>query len=235
LNKTGNQSSSDGHHSAGVEALQESKGLLSTFSHASAIGFAILDNQLRYQAINNCLAGINGMPAEAHLGFTVREIFGEVSEQIAEPSYRRVLDRGEITHFEITNAVLPARIDSHYCGLNLNFPIRDRAGRIERIGILVVEVTEQRKLERFFHELAGELRHTKTREHFWFTRDLQASIHQYHAALAMSLGSLIADRVDPETNAEQLAQSVELLDQRIVNMRKLVSSVASRFPMNQQF
>jgi hypothetical protein len=66
-------------------ALQESKRLLTAFSSASAVGFAVLDDKLRYQAINNCLASINGLPAKAHLGVSVGEIFGEVSEREAIP------------------------------------------------------------------------------------------------------------------------------------------------------
>lgn len=201
-----------------------SERLLQAFRQTSAIGFAIVDDQLRYQAINQCLASINGMAAEVHLGVTVRELFGELSETIAEPCYRSVLAHGEMSRFEITNARLPMRPDSRFWGLNTNFPIRDRAGRVRQIGIMVVEVTEQRKLEKFLHKLAGELRRAKTQETLWFERELQDSIDQYHAALATSLDLLIRDR---EKSTELLTQSVEGLDQRITTMRTLLSSVAN--------
>jgi PAS domain S-box-containing protein len=224
--------SDDRHDFAACEVFQESERLLAIFSRASAIGFAILDKQLRYQAINNSLAAINGIPAEAHLGRTVREVFGELSEKAAEPNYHRVLAHGEVSHFEVTNAVLPTRADSRYWGLNTNFPIRDRAGRVKQIGMMVVEVTEQRKLEMLFFKLAAELRHAKTRETFWLARELKDSIDQYHAALAVNLEVLVRQ---PKTSTERLTQSVELVDQRIVAMRELVSEVASRFPIDQQF
>jgi hypothetical protein len=76
---------------------------------------------------------------KAHLGFSATDIFGEISRKIAELSCRRVLERGQTSHFEVKNAVLPARIDSRYWGLNTNFPVRDRAGKVRQIGILVVE------------------------------------------------------------------------------------------------
>jgi hypothetical protein len=61
--------------------FDNSERLLQAFSQASAIGFAILDDQLRYQGINHCLANINGIPAEAHLGFGVRELFGSCQKR----------------------------------------------------------------------------------------------------------------------------------------------------------
>jgi hypothetical protein len=51
------------------DTIDTSERLLQAFSQTSAIGFAIPDNQLRYQAINSCLASINGMPAQSALGF----------------------------------------------------------------------------------------------------------------------------------------------------------------------
>jgi hypothetical protein len=210
------------------EALQESKRFLTAFSSASAVGFAVLDDELRYQAINNCLAIINGLPAKAHLGVSVGEIFGEVSEREATPSYHRVLNFGQTSHFEIQNAVLPTKGESRYWGLNVNFPLRDRAGTVKQIGIMVVEVTAQRKLEEFLHKLAGEVRHTQAREAFWLPGELRDSIDQYHTALAVSLDLLVRDR---EKSTELLAQSIEVLDQRINAMGTFVSNVASALPI----
>jgi hypothetical protein len=97
------------HQPAVVNPSNNSRRLLQAFSHTSAIGLAILDDQLRYQGINNCLANINGMPAKDHLGVGVRELFGELSEKIAEPSYHRVLELGETSQFEVKDAALPNR------------------------------------------------------------------------------------------------------------------------------
>src|SRR6201996_9236389 len=120
--------------------------LAEAFSCASEIGFAVLDRELRHQALNRCLANINGMPEESHLGITVSNIFGDLAERTAEPHYRGVPNRPQ---------------GGGYWGLNFNFPIRDRAERITHIGILVVEVTQRRKLQRLLRELAGELRGLK--------------------------------------------------------------------------
>jgi PAS domain-containing protein len=49
----------------------EPEQLLAAFFGASTVGLAILDDQLRYQAINNTLAAMNGVPTDAHLGRTL--------------------------------------------------------------------------------------------------------------------------------------------------------------------
>src|SRR5437868_736303 len=146
------------------DIVEGSERLFKAFSRTSRIGFAIVDGELRYRAVNACLARINGIPAKAHLGVTTREMFGELSQNIAEPSYRRVLDLGQTLHFEVKNAVLPTRADSRFWALNTNFPVKDRCGTVRQLGIMVVEVTEQRKLEQFLHAVAGKLRHTKTKQ-----------------------------------------------------------------------
>jgi transcriptional regulator with PAS, ATPase and Fis domain len=210
------------------DTFHGSERLFAAFSRTSAIGFAVLDEERCYQAINKRLATINGLAPELHLGVSVREIFGEVSE-IAEPSYHRVLDLGHPSHFEVKDVVLPTRPSSHFSALNTNFPILDRAGRVRHIGILLVEVTQQRKLEAFLHKLTAELHHIKTQETFWLTRELQASIDQYHAALATNLDLLVRDQ---ERSIELLAQSIEILDQRIISMGILVDGIATHFPID---
>ena len=73
-----------------AEALLESEQLLSAYFSASKVGLCILDTDLRYLAINHTLAEMNGIPAEAHLGKSVREMLGDFAE-LMEPQLRRVL------------------------------------------------------------------------------------------------------------------------------------------------
>lgn len=209
-------------------AIDESQPLLVAFSHTSAIGFAILDKELRYQAINNCLAKINGIPAQAHLGVRVRDLFGEFAERTAEASYQRVLAHGETSQFEVKDAVLPTRAGSRYWGLNVNFPIRNLSNRVKQIGILVVEVTAQRKLEEYFSRIAANPGCRKPLELLSHVRELQESVEHYHAALALGLDLLRHSR----KSVEQMTESVQHLDQRISTMRRLVSDAVSRFPID---
>lgn len=221
MDKAVNSSFDHEHDAVSLEAVR--RRLLEAFSHSCAIGFAILDNHLRYEAINNCLAAIHGIPARAHLGHTVREVLGEIGDEAASRC-QRVLATGEPLHFEITNARLQTRIQGVYWRLKSCFPIQDCAGGVKEIGILALDVTDQRRLDQLLREVAGNLRHAESRETFWLARELHDSIEEYHLALALSLELLIRDR---ERSTELLAQSVEVLDQRIMTMNKLVSNVAS--------
>ena len=81
--------------SAGApEAFSEPEQLLAAFFGASTVGLAILDDQLRYQAINKTLAAMNGVPAEAHLGRRLRDVLGDAASKI-EPLVQRVLVTGK--------------------------------------------------------------------------------------------------------------------------------------------
>jgi signal transduction histidine kinase len=100
---------------------------------------------------------------------------------------------------------------------------------VQQVGSLVVEVTAQRKLADVLREPASELPHTKAMESWLLSRELHNSINQYHAALTRSLNRLIQQ---PEKSSELYAQSVELLDQRIVTLQTLASVAACRFPID---
>jgi transcriptional regulator with PAS, ATPase and Fis domain len=214
------------HEGSGI-TIQESASLFAAFSSASAIGLALCDKRLRYQAINSALAAMNGVPAKTHLGTSVRDILGDVAAEV-EPLLHRVFDTGQGVSLHDLRATLPTRTKPGYW-IRHYFPIKDAKGRVQQVGTLIVEVTAQRKLEDLFREPASELPHTTTTENWWFSRELHKSINQYHAALITSLDRLIQQ---PEKASEPYTKSVELLDQRIVTLQTLASVVACRFPLD---
>ena len=144
-----------------AEALLESEQLLAAYFSASKVGLCILDTDLRYLAINHTLAEMNGIPAEAHLGKSVREMLGDLAELI-EPQFRRVLATGQpIFDLEISS-VLPTRTEpghwiEHY------IPIKDATGEVTQIGIVVVEITEQKRLEESLRGVSERLQEEKKR------------------------------------------------------------------------
>lgn len=226
MNENSNHNAGDERHGITEAALLRLDRLCEAFSHASAIGFAILDDKLRYQTINDALAAINGIPASAHVGNTIQEVFGdEIAGQI-EPRVRRLVLTGNAECFEL-NATLPTRREpgswiDHY------FAIRDQTGKVNRIGVVVVEVTQQRKLDAFINELTRDLLAKESKECWWVAGKLHECIDDYHAALGMSIGQLART---PDKAPELLEHAVESLDQRILAMREIVIAVASRFAM----
>ncbi len=61
----------------------------------SPIGLAVLDTDLRYVSVNPALERINGIPAEEHLGRSVREVLPFLDVDSIESAVRQVLHTGE--------------------------------------------------------------------------------------------------------------------------------------------
>jgi transcriptional regulator with PAS, ATPase and Fis domain len=223
--------------SAGIQTLQaldESKTLLTVFSGVSVIGLAVCDDKLRFEGINDALAAMNGITATSHLGNTVRDILRDAAAE-PESVLRRVLANGKPESFELA-AILPTRTELGYWIENY-FPIVGLGKKATQVATITVEITAQRKLDKSFRQLTSRLLWTGNREHRSLARDLHDSIDEYHTALAAtlrrltaSLASLYGGSWEPHKSTGVLAQSVASLDQRIVNMRTIVSEIASRFP-----
>lgn len=145
-----------------AEALIESEQLLKAYFRASSVGLCILDSDFRYLAVNDTLAEMHGVPAATHLGKSVRDILGDFAE-LVEPQFRRVLATGQpIADLQIS-FVLPTRTEpghwvEHY------IPIKDATGKVTQIGVIAVEVTEQKKLEESLRGVSEKLREEKKRQ-----------------------------------------------------------------------
>jgi formate hydrogenlyase transcriptional activator len=143
------------------DAFSEPEQLLAAFFSASNVGFYILDKDLSYVAVNHALADMNGRPAAAHLGKTLREVLGELADQI-EPELQRVLNTGKpVLDLEVSG-VLPARGEVEH-QLGHYFPIRDGTGQVKQIGVMVVGNTGRRRLEQAITTLADKLQQEKAR------------------------------------------------------------------------
>ncbi len=67
--------------------------LIGMFSQAP-VGFCCFDRNLQFIFINNCLAQINGISVEEHLGRSIHEIIPDVAAGV-EAQLRQVLETGE--------------------------------------------------------------------------------------------------------------------------------------------
>jgi len=137
------------------EALRDPEKLLAAYFKSSTVGLCILDSELRYLAINSALAAMNGIAAADHLGKTVREILGDAAD-IVELGVRRVLSTGAPVADLEFSTVLPTRTDpghwiEHY------FPILDESGTVKRVVVVVVEITDRKKLEQLLRDVGGKL------------------------------------------------------------------------------
>jgi len=143
------------------QALMESEQLLTAYFKASRVGLCILDKDFRYLAVNETLAEMNGVPAAEHLGRSVRDILGDFAELI-EPQFRQVLATGQaIADLEIS-FMLPTRTEAGHW-IEHYIPIKEATGRVKQVGVIAVEVTEQKKLEESLRGVSERLRQEKKR------------------------------------------------------------------------
>ncbi len=145
-----------------AEALSESEQLLSAYFRASGVGLCILDTDFRYLAINHTLAAMNGIPAAAHLGRSVRDMLGDFAE-IVEPQFKRVLETEQpVFNTEVTFTI-PTRTEPGHWVLHY-VPIKGATGKVTQIGAVVVEITEQKRLEQSLRDVSETLRVEKKRQ-----------------------------------------------------------------------
>jgi formate hydrogenlyase transcriptional activator len=138
------------------QALSEPEKLLAAYFKSTTVGLCILDSQFRFLAINDTLAQINNLPAGDHLGRTVREVVGSLADTV-EPILRRILTNGEPALNMELSAQLPNRGEVGHWTVHY-LPITNAEEKVERIGAVIIEITEQKKLEKSLHDLTGRLR-----------------------------------------------------------------------------
>jgi len=204
---------------AGSTAFRYPEQLLASFFGTSNVGLAICDRRLRYLAINDTLAKMNGIPAQDHIGKTFRDILGEFSEVVA-PVFRQVFVTGKPVLNHVVSGVLPTRREPGHWIENY-FPIVGPTGAVQQVGAVVVEITKERMLEKSLTELNRRLMRARDEEQKRIARELHDSLNQYHTALKLNLGLLKRhSRLSPGQN-KILQQSLDLLRQCIDETRMI--------------
>jgi formate hydrogenlyase transcriptional activator len=119
--------------------------LATVLMNAPNVGVAICDLQFRFRGINDALAAMNGVPARKHFGQSIHDILGDVAGKV-EPLFRHVATTGKpVLNIHLTG-LLPTRKEPGHWIENY-FPLKDEHGRVNRLCSMVIEVTEQKKLE----------------------------------------------------------------------------------------
>ncbi|MBD2682097.1 PAS domain-containing protein [Nostoc paludosum FACHB-159] len=120
--------------------------LLDAFIISAPIGITILDRETRYLFINEALAEINGISATGHIGKTPWDIIPDIAPK-QQKLFEHVLTTGEaILDFELSGETpkLPGVIRTWLASY---FPILSEESQPIGIGIVVVEITERKRVE----------------------------------------------------------------------------------------
>jgi formate hydrogenlyase transcriptional activator len=142
--------------------LAESEEVLTAYFNAPKVGLCVLDHDLRYLAINQTLAELHGMTPKEHLGKSIREVLGDLAE-LVEPYFRRVLTEGQpILKREITAQLPSQKAPGHW--IEHFIPIKGTDGKVKQIGIVLVEITEQKRVEESLRNVSQELREEQKRQ-----------------------------------------------------------------------
>ncbi len=135
--------------------LGEPAKLLAAYFNSSSVGLSIIDSDLRFLAINDTLARMNGLPATAHLGKTIRDVLGDFADHL-EPGIRQVFSTGNPVSYELSGNRSTGSRPGHW--LEYLLPIKNEKGAVTRVGAMVVEITAQKELEKSLHTTRKELR-----------------------------------------------------------------------------
>jgi serine phosphatase RsbU (regulator of sigma subunit)/PAS domain-containing protein len=127
--------------------------LLDTLLTQAPVGFAFIDRDFRYSHVNTRLAETNGLAVNEHLGRSLHDVVPQLAEQIVD-ALRRVFDDGEsLTGIEISGETpaCPGEIRVWEEGF---YPVQVPGLGIIGAGVIVVEVTEQRRERAALQEVA---------------------------------------------------------------------------------
>ncbi|MBT2488606.1 SpoIIE family protein phosphatase [Streptomyces sp. ISL-96] len=124
----------------------------------SPIGLAVMDPQLRYVMVNPALERINGLPAEEHLGRTVREALPFLDTKSVESAMRQVLATGVPLLDQYTVGSTQADPDTEHAWSVSYYRLEGSAGNVLGVATSSVDVTDRHRAaldaDRARHRLA---------------------------------------------------------------------------------
>jgi PAS domain S-box-containing protein len=126
--------------------LEEARAVADVFYEAAPVPAALVDRDLRFRRINHALADFYGLPPEAVLGRTLREVVPRYADRV-EPYYRRVLETGEaVRDVEVVVPLRTAPGEERRFVINY-FPVRVGRAEVVGVGVVAVDVTERHRAE----------------------------------------------------------------------------------------
>jgi len=180
--------------------------LLDTLLHTAPIGFCFLDRDLRFARINERLAEMNGISAEAHQGRHVSEILPTLVEQIRDVT-GRILATGEAVLNHEFSGETPAAPGVRRFWKESWYPVPAGGGEVMGFGVIIEEITSQKHAEETIARQVRELEALYTTSPtglFQFDADLRfVRVNAWMAAIngrsiEAHIGRTVGDMMNPE-------------------------------------
>ncbi len=200
------------------QATAESLALLDTLQRHAPIGIGFTDRNYRFQQVNDELAAINGLPAQAHFGRTVAEIVPALWPQL-EPIYRRVLAGVPVLKVEMSGET-NARPGEERHWVSSYYPVRRLTQEVIGIGVFVSEITERKRAEAALREHALALAETARQKDEFLAmlgHELRNPLAPIRTALALLRRSGAQDPV--------VVRAHEVMDRQITHMVHLLDDL----------
>jgi PAS domain S-box-containing protein len=131
-----------------LSAVESREAWLLAVVEGSPVGIALYDRSLRFLQVNEALARIGGVPADAHLGRPLREVYPSLPDDL-EAQYRRVIATAEAVIEYDVSGVVPSRRgpsdDERPRHFQVSiYPILVR-GYVEGVVGMIQDVTQRRR------------------------------------------------------------------------------------------
>lgn len=186
-----------------------------------------MDLETRFATVNSSLARETMATPNYHVGRTTREVVGDVASPM-EPVHQRVLSLGKSESLIVGGRVRDMPEFGYW--LNHCFPITDGSGRVEQLGLFVVNVTAETASAEIFEALATNSKYLRA-EAVGLLDKFDEAIEHYHFALGQSFHDLASPFVEVPRKVDDFRSSIKRIDEEIRVMRELICAVISHFPI----
>lgn len=207
-----------------VRELEDRCSLLSvnmdSFFVEAPAGLALFDRECRYAGINETLAAVSGHSVADHLGKQPREVLPAPAAAEIEEGLKRVLATGEAACNREISTELPGVPGGLRHWLHSQFPVHNCRGEIVGAGVIVVEITEVKRLhaELFQKELFLQLLFKNLPQKI-FVKNLESTYlycnENYAMDLGISPGDIVGKR-DSDFFPVELAEKYRADDRRVM-------------------
>ncbi|KRD09276.1 MULTISPECIES: SpoIIE family protein phosphatase [unclassified Streptomyces] len=128
-----------------VRRLERDVAMATRMVAQSPNGLAVLDTDLRYVSVNPALERIDGLPAEEHIGRTVREVLPRLDADALEAAARQVLETGEPLLDRSATGRTPADPDQEHAWSLSLYRLEDARGTVLGVAVSVRDVTDRHR------------------------------------------------------------------------------------------
>jgi PAS domain S-box-containing protein len=166
---------------AAARETAESLARLDTLLSASPVAFAVLDRNFRFLQVNEAFAAFNQISPKEHVGLSIGDTIPDQWGELRR-IYQNVLDTGiPIFNREMSGANAAAPDEQRHW-LSSYYPIRTPSGETLGLGLVIVEITERKRIEEEVKRLNEDLERR--------VAEIEALFHR------IPVGIAVAERAD---------------------------------------